>query len=154
MGVSVRGITTASLLAASICVLAPGAALAVPDTDNAFDITIVSSGTTTVPFNSGTYLANADDEVITVSDLQAALHSGPVTISGNTGGGDEEGGLNFDAPVTTPAENSNALTLEPGPSANGAGVQFVTDDGPSLGGNLVIDGGGESFAPIAGAGGL
>jgi autotransporter-associated beta strand protein len=156
MGANVRGITLASLLAAAICALAPGAALAVPDTLNAYDITIVSSGTTTVPFDSltHTYLADADDEVITVSDLQEALHAGPVTISANTGSGDEEGGINFDAPVTTPAENSNSLTLEPGPPANGAGVQFLADDGPGLGGNLIIDGGGESFAPIAGSGGL
>ena len=83
MGVSVRGMTIASLLAAAICVLAPDAALAVPDTDNAYNITVGTGSTSGVTFSNGTYTATADDAVINVTDLQNALVNGPVTISAN-----------------------------------------------------------------------
>jgi autotransporter-associated beta strand protein len=151
MGASIRGITIASLLAAAICVLAPGAALAVPDTDNAYNITVGTDSTSGVTFSNGTYTATADDAVINVTDLETALTSGPVTISAGTGG-DQEGGITFDTPLTSAATHS--LTLEPAPPGSGAGVLFNSGDGPSLGGALIIDGAGESYAPIAGGGGL
>ena len=122
-----------------------------PGTDNAYNITVGTDSSSGVTFSNGTYTATADDAVINITDLENALTNGPVTISAGTGG-DQEGGITFDTPLTSTATNS--LTLEPAPPASGAGVLFDSDDGPSLGGDLVIDGDGEAYGAIAGAGGL